>query len=144
MKQLYLYLFAIIFIISSCVTTPVPTSNYSTLQKEFVSQYNDVSIRSQPKSSSSTFKRINQGEKIFVTRQYNSEWYIVQIDGKDYYALVSSLIPAEQYNPNTTVKTEPSTITPSYSSPSRNIETGSRGGHYYINSKGNKTYIKKK
>jgi len=33
---------------------------------------------------------------------------------------------------------------PNYGSNSQNIKTGPKGGKYYINSNGNKTYIKKK
>jgi len=35
------------------------------------------------------------------------------------------------------------TAPPNYGTPSRTIHTGPRGGQYYINSNGNKTYIKK-
>ena len=52
------------------------------------------------------------------------------------------------YEPGTTT-TNKSTATPSKSSgtsvsSSRTIQTGPRGGQYYINKNGNKTYIKKK
>jgi len=49
------------------------------------------------------------------------------------------------YKSNSTYRNSNSYSKPSYSNtPSRNIQTGSRGGQYYINSSGNKTYIKKK
>jgi hypothetical protein len=45
----------------------------------------------------------------------------------------------------TQTQTQTQTTTPASSySGSRTIQTGSRGGQYYINSNGNKTYIKKK
>ncbi len=47
------------------------------------------------------------------------------------------------YNiPKTKSYSAPSYSAPTYSSP-KVIQTGSRGGQYYVNSKGNKTYIKK-
>lgn len=49
------------------------------------------------------------------------------------------------YNSNSTYKSSNIYSTPSYNYNSgKTIYTGSRGGQYYINSNGNKTYIKKK
>jgi hypothetical protein len=49
------------------------------------------------------------------------------------------------YRSNSTYKNSNSYSTPSYSSgSSKTIYTGSKGGKYYINSNGNKTYVKKK
>lgn len=47
----------------------------------------------------------------------------------------------KMYENNTTTQVKPTTS--SSSTTSREIHTGSRGGKYYINSKGNKVYIKK-
>lgn len=47
--------------------------------------------------------------------------------------------PSSNYTPATN-----STNTYSYPSSNRTIHTGPRGGRYYINSNGNKTYVKKK
>jgi hypothetical protein len=47
--------------------------------------------------------------------------------------------PSSNYTPATN-----STNSYSYPSSSRTIHTGPRGGRYYINSNGNKTYVKKK
>lgn len=57
----------------------------------------------------------------------------------------SSTYRTPYYSSNSTYRNSASYSKPSYSNtPSRNIQTGSRGGQYYINSNGNKTYIKKK
>ena len=47
--------------------------------------------------------------------------------------------PADSYTPSTTYST-PTYSTPTYSTTTP-VYTGSRGGQYYINSNGNKTYI---
>lgn len=57
----------------------------------------------------------------------------------------SSTYRTPSYKSNSTYRNSNSYSKPSYSNtPSRNIQTGSRGGQYYINSNGNKTYVKKK
>jgi len=49
-----------------------------------------------------------------------------------------------QHNKTTITTTKSSSTSESNSSGSRTIQTGPRGGQYYINSHGNKTYIKRK
>lgn len=57
----------------------------------------------------------------------------------------SSTYRTPSYRSNSTYRNSDSYSKPSYSNtPSRNIQTGSRGGQYYINSNGNKTYVKRK
>jgi len=57
----------------------------------------------------------------------------------------SSTYRPSTYKSSSTYRNSNSYSKPSYSNtPSRNMQTGSRGGQYYINSSGNKTYIKKK
>lgn len=48
-----------------------------------------------------------------------------------------------QHNKTVTSKSTPTPTSTSTNTSGRTILTGSRGGQYYINSKGNKTYIKK-
>lgn len=57
----------------------------------------------------------------------------------------STYTTSPNYTPPTKNYPKPSTYSlPTYSSPSRTIHTGPRGGRYYINSNGNKTYLKKR
>jgi hypothetical protein len=61
------------------------------------------------------------------------------------YNNTSSTYKAPYYRSNSTYKSSNSYSTPSFSNgTSKTIYTGSKGGHYYINSNGNKTYVKKK
>lgn len=58
---------------------------------------------------------------------------------------ISSTYRPTTYKSSTTYGSSNKYSTPSYSNRSgKTIMTGSRGGHYYINSHGNKTYVKKK
>jgi hypothetical protein len=54
----------------------------------------------------------------------------------------NSIYTQPSYNSNSTFKSPSIYLTPSYNN-SKTIYTGERGGHYYINSNGNKSYIKK-
>jgi hypothetical protein len=57
----------------------------------------------------------------------------------------SSTYRKPTYRSNSTYKNSNSYSTPSYrSGSSKTIYSGSKGGKYYINSNGNKTYVKKK
>jgi hypothetical protein len=58
---------------------------------------------------------------------------------------INSTYQVPSYNSSSTYKNLNNYSTPSYSTGSgRTIHTGPRGGQYYINSNGNKTYVKKK
>lgn len=87
-----------------------------------------------PPSSSSTLNDIQTGTR-------GGQYYINSNGNKTYIKNNNSNAFTKPINP--------SYSTPSYSIPSsslptlRNIQTGPRGGQYYINSNGNKTYIKK-
>lgn len=57
----------------------------------------------------------------------------------------SSTYKPSTYKSTSTYKSSNSYSAPSYSSgSSKTIQTGPKGGQYYINSNGNKTYVKKK
>jgi hypothetical protein len=56
----------------------------------------------------------------------------------------SSTSKNPNYKSNSTYKSSYSYSTPTYSGSSKVMYAGPRGGQYYINSNGNKTYVKKK
>jgi hypothetical protein len=70
-------------------------------------------------------------------------WAWARKAGVDYYVRENALTAYEKapiLAPEPAPLTEPAS---SYNSSSRSIYTGPRGGRYYINSNGNKTYIKR-
>jgi len=85
--------------------------------------------------------------KLLVTAFPTAFWAEGYRGGAPYYVRVKSLAPLEKPSPGSTQATikpiEPRTESSSGSS-SHDIRTGPRGGKYYINSNGNKTYIKRK
>lgn len=80
----------------------------------------------------------NTSDRTYYTGSRGGTYYINSSGNKVYSKPKSS---------STSTYSIPSSPSSSYysapSSPSRTIQTGSRGGKYYINSNGNKTYVKK-
>lgn len=84
-------------------------------------------------------RQANSGYTTTSTKKYTSGSYTSTTSKKrnqnyNYYSAPTSTRKA---------KTNYKYSTPTYQSSGQVIKTGSRGGHYYINSKGNKAYIKK-
>ena len=81
-------------------------------------------------------------EQVYVVGRYAPSWLVVLRGKKHYYVSASqlSLVKPTVVNQGYT----PSTSAGSTGGGSRTIQTGPRGGHYYINSNGNKTYVKHK
>ncbi len=81
--------------------------------------------------------------KSYNTPPYNSS---PSYKSSPSYNSSSSYKTTPSYNSSSSYKSVPSyNSTPSYNSGgSKTIHTGSRGGQYYYNSSGNKTYIKRK
>jgi hypothetical protein len=86
-------------------------------------------------------------ENLLVTGYPASHWAQGYKGGNPYYVDINSLVPLEKPLSDATQATikpiEAPTINSTESS-GHNIRTGPRGGRYYINSNGNKTYIKHK
>ena len=87
----------------------------------------------------------NENErKVFVKTtsvNTNSEYVSKKVESSEYlYKTPETSKPAKLYEP--TYTPTPTYTTPSVpSSTTREIQTGPRGGQYYINSNGNKTYV---
>lgn len=164
MKNYFLQaILALVFTVSlpSCVTTSfttVPPIEYYT-KNDSVPLYRTPSTKGSsvkflPKSTlvhvSGVSKQRGSSDPMYtVSDPEENEWYVVVIDGIRYYVLKKYLMTEAEYFAlqERAPAPQPSYSSPtrsSYSSPSRTIQTGPRGGKYYINSNGNKTYIRRK
>lgn len=80
---------------------------------------------------------VTASEGLFVVRDYDDTWVNVRYKKKLYYIPRGAL---RGYKPHISTPTKSAhTYYPS----TNTIHTGPKGGKYYINSNGNKTYIKK-
>jgi hypothetical protein len=134
-----LYPFLIAFLLFACAPsaslpsyTVISPTYYSVSQPE-VSLY-EAPTATVAKSTAS------QGNKLLVVGR-QSPWYIIKREGITYYVLESALVlsdttPANSYTP--------STSSGGSTGSSHSVQTGPRGGQYYINKNGNKTYLKHK
>ncbi|WP_157807586.1 SH3 domain-containing protein [Hymenobacter chitinivorans] len=95
-------------------------------------------LRSSPDESASVVTHFSPTRQIMVKRTRRKQWAIIDYNGVEGYILLSQLAPFTA--PSTPYSSGSSSG--GSSSPSRNIQTGPRGGQYYINKNGNKTYIK--
>lgn len=112
-----------------------------------------ILVFGEPNVLSRKFESVKQNESVAVTKKLENDWVAIIYKGTRYYCQMTSLIPSREYanqlkgSPgNNTPPASSPTYTPSNSSytPSQTIRTGPRGGQYYINKNGNKTYIKRK
>ena len=108
--------------------------------------------------TSSAPRIFHKGDKLLITGYPFPNWATGAKSGSTYLVRTKSLVLAEKPSPEVVaaqkeyqeaLKTpaRPAPANGMNSSPSpvyQSIQTGPRGGHYYINSKGNKTYIKRK
>lgn len=114
-------------------------SNTSTTYSSMNSYSNTTSTNSYDAPvTTAKYSRTENG-KIIYKGTSGGEYYVNSTGNKIYVKNISS---------NSSSTSNSSTYSPSSystppSSPSRNIQTGPRGGQYYINSNGNKTYVKK-
>lgn len=79
--------------------------------------------------------KYNNGMKVY-------SGYVFNVSPYDYNDYVEPRKKEVELPSNKNKPSSPS-LTPSYNAPSRDIQTGPKGGRFYINSNGNKTYIKK-
>ena len=56
-----------------------------------VALYDNVKMYSQPGTSTEVVKALKNSEELFVVRKHNTNWTIVQVDGKVGYVLTSEL-----------------------------------------------------
>lgn len=117
-------------------TYPTTTRNYTTN-----STYNSLYKNT---TSTSTYSRTDDNDRIIYKGSRGGEYYL-NSSGKKVYVKSKSSSTNTYSSPT---YSSPTYSSPSYSTPSssstRTIQTGPRGGKYYINSNGNKTYVKKK
>ena len=102
----------------------------------YVNQYKNSNSSS---TTTSDYSRTDSNGKTIYKGSRGGEYYINSSGNKIY---------VKSENSSTSTSTTNSYSTPSYYSPStsttRTIQTGPKGGTYYINSNGNKTYVKTK
>lgn len=100
-----------------------------------------ILVFGEPSVLSKKFEGIDKGERVLLIKRLEDGWVYIKYKGKNYYCPSASLTINPDYkSPETNTSNSSS---PSYT-PSRTIQTGPRGGRYYINKNGNKTYIKRK
>lgn len=113
-----------------------------------------ILIFGEPDVRARTFEGVKQSESVVLVNKLDNDWVAINYKGKRYYCLLSSLMTSKEYanlngmNGVNNTYVPPAAPSPSSSrssyTPSRTIQTGPRGGQYYINKNGNKTYIKRK
>ena len=108
-----------------------------------------------------TASRFPQNAQVLVLSYPAKGWAQIIKAGHSYYIPISRLRTYEKplvgtqeaiVGPQPVTATASPSTTPStgtnssggYNSGSQNIQVGPRGGHYYINSHGNKTYVKRR
>ncbi|MBE7698659.1 HNH endonuclease signature motif containing protein [Tenacibaculum finnmarkense] len=115
-------------------------STYSTTKRNYYSNSTYNSLNSNSKSSNSTYSGTDNSQKTIYTGSRGGKYYY-NSSGKKVYVKSKKKTTNSYYS-------SPNYSSPTYSVPnnssSKTIHTGSRGGKYYINSNGNKTYVKKK
>ncbi len=82
------------------------------------------------------------GEDIIILEYYPSEYYKVRYKLKEYYVYYPYFKDVAGINVAVTKDLSIERKHQQRSTPARTIHTGPRGGRYYINKNGNKTYIK--
>lgn len=94
-------------------------------------------LREKDVDDAPVFTRVAANRQIFIKRIRAQRWAVVDYQGREYFVLLTQLEPLPSHT----------ATVPGYSgssSSSNTIYTGPRGGRYYINKNGNKTYIKKR
>lgn len=87
-------------------------------------------------------------DNVSVVGEYSPGWAVIKREGILYIAPARQLIGYQSYRRMRSIMSSTGTGSSTDYSPStgsyHSIQTGPRGGHYYINSHGNKTYVKRK
>lgn len=115
-------------------------STYPTTTRNYYSNSTYKSLDNNSSNSNSTYSGIDNNGRTIYTGSRGGKYYI-NSSGKKVY------VKSEKNTSNGSYSS-PTYSSPTYSIPSssssKTIQTGPRGGKYYINSYGNKTYVKKK
>ncbi|MFS4454512.1 HNH endonuclease signature motif containing protein [Maribacter sp. 2304DJ31-5] len=115
-------------------------STYSTTKRNYYSNSTYNSLYRNTSKPKSTYSGTNNSGRTIYTGSRGGKYYY-NSSGKKVYVKSKKSTSNSYYS-------SPTYSSPSYSIPSssssRTIQTGPRGGKYYINSNGNKTYVKKK
>lgn len=120
-------------------------SNTSSTHTSANSYYNNSN---EELTTTANYSRTENGKLIYKGTS-GGEYYVNSTGNKIYVKNTTTKTNSSNYsNTSRSSYYSPSSYsTPTYSSPSsstsRDIQTGPRGGQYYINSNGNKTYVKK-
>ncbi|GGD55439.1 hypothetical protein GCM10011514_19480 [Emticicia aquatilis] len=131
---------------------------YPTFQSTSITSLSQMPLKSAPELTSDILYWIPENAEILVLDYVNNEWIKIQHDGKIGYLLDTSfdrypdvkkqILKIKEHRENIKrdfIKVDTNSSSGSSSnSNSHVIRTGPKDGHYYINSNGNKTYIKKK
>ncbi len=139
---------------------------YPTFQSTKIISVSQIPLKFAPELTSNIEYWIPENSEILVLDYVKGEWIKIQHNGKIGYLLDTSfdsypevksqILKIKEHRENVKkatakIDTDSYQTTPSYSpsvsnssTNSHNIRTGPKDGHYYINSNGNKTYIKKK
>lgn len=103
-------------------------------------------------NDSPTGSLFTQNQQVHVLRHEKPNWVVVSYEGREVFIPegFTSTTKVEASSFVSTPSTPPTYLAPPTPTPStgasgnRTIYTGPRGGKYYINGNGNKTYIKRK
>lgn len=135
-KNTALLLFGVVvlFLLEACTVIKKKDSYAveSSVEKEYVVDVDSMTVAFEDDSTHTiTFHR---GDIVSVSGQQKGEYSRVHVG--DHYVR----FPSKYLKPTAS---RPSSVSSGSSGSGQNIQTGPRGGKYYINSNGKKTYIKK-
>lgn len=152
MKKLFYYL-SLFCLVTSCI---VENNYYQVVPNKNIEIYTSSLKIGRPVQTvyaGSSFYMTKVSGKRKQRAKYNNGTrdylgYVFNVTPYDYTDYVEPRkkeieLPAYRYQPASPTSTPSYNSSPSYNTPNRDIQTGPRGGRYYINSHGNKTYIKK-
>lgn len=128
--------------------TAPPNSNTATV----ISLH--ANLRAEDKAGAAVLEVVPQDTSVEVIKQQGA-WFLVKTDTNRQGWLHGNTIKLQSYTIPATTKIKPAPVTPkpseeisdtvdapeTYKSSSKEYVTGPRGGCYYINSNGNKTYV---
>lgn len=128
------YLYALLLLcLASCATT-TPTYQASTPELYFTTKA-ELPLYKRP-SMRARAVRLHSLQRLSVVGRMEPSWCLVRYNDAVYYVECKYLELTQTAQYNYTPSYTPRSTTP------RTIHTGPRGGRYYINKNGNKTYIK--
>ena len=124
-------IFGLIILLANACTMVAPTRLYSELTPQVYVLGEPLMSHLMPDLSSPQGVFFKTGQKVKVVGAYQADWLVIRRGGMDYYV--------ERPQSGVTY------IAPQYNGypggSERAIYQGPRGGQYYINSNGNKTYV---